>query len=35
VASLLMSMSPEARRYTEQVMNLTFEQLAAGAAGHP
>jgi Tfp pilus assembly protein PilW len=35
VASVLMSMSPETRRYTEQVMNLTFEQLAAGAAGHP
>ena len=28
-------MSPETRRYTESVMNLTFEQLAAGAAGQP
>jgi hypothetical protein len=35
VASVLTSMSPETRRYTERIMNLTFEQLAAGAAGHP
>ena len=34
-AAVLASMSPEARRYTESVMNLTFEQLAAGAAGQP
>ena len=34
-AAVLASMSPEARRYTEAVMNLTFEQLAAGAAGQP
>ena len=34
-AAVLASMSPETRRYTESVMNLTFEQLAAGAAGHP
>jgi len=32
---VLASMSPETRRYTEAVMHLTFEQLAAGAAGHP
>ncbi len=32
---VLASMSPETRRYTESIMNLTFEQLAAGAAGHP
>jgi hypothetical protein len=32
---VLASMSPQTRRYTEAVMNLTFEQLAAGAAGHP
>lgn len=35
VESVLASMSPETRRYTEAVMGLTFEQLAAGAAGHP
>jgi hypothetical protein len=35
VDSVLASMSPETRRYTEAVMDLTFEQLAAGAAGHP
>jgi hypothetical protein len=34
-AAVLASMSPEARQYVESVMNLTFEQLAAGAAGHP
>ncbi len=34
-AAILGSMSPETRRYTESVMTLTFEQLAAGAAGHP
>ena len=34
-AAVLASMSPETRRYTEAVMNLTFEQLAAGAAGQP
>jgi hypothetical protein len=34
-AAVLASMSPETRRYTESVMNLTFEQLAAGGAGHP
>ncbi|SRR6266498_843455 len=35
VTSVLASMSPETRRYTEAVMGLTFAQLAAGAAGHP
>jgi len=34
-AAVLASMSPEARQYTESIMNLTFEQLAAGAAGYP
>ena len=34
-ADILASMSPETRRYTEMIMNLTFEQLAAGAAGQP
>ena len=34
-AAVLASMSPETRRYTESIMNLTFEQLAAGAAGQP
>jgi hypothetical protein len=33
--AVLASMSPEARRYTESVMNLTFRELAAGAAGQP
>ena len=33
--AVLASMSPETRRYTESVMNLTFEQLAGGAAGQP
>jgi hypothetical protein len=35
VASVLASMSPATRRYTKAIMNLTFAQLAAGAAGHP
>ena len=35
VASVLASMSPQTRRYTEAVMSLTFAQLAAGAAGSP
>ena len=35
MASVLASMSPETRRWTEAVMALTFRQLAAGAAGHP
>jgi hypothetical protein len=34
-AAVLASMSPDTRRYTESVMNLTFNQLAAGAAGQP
>ena len=34
-AAILTSMSPETRRYTERIMNLTFEQLATGAAGEP
>ena len=34
-AAILASMSPQTRRYTESVMNLTFNQLAAGAAGQP
>ena len=34
LASVLASMSPETRRYTKAIMNLTFAQLAAGAAGH-
>jgi hypothetical protein len=33
--SVLASMSPQTRRYTEAVMSLTFAQLAAGAAGSP
>lgn len=33
--SVLASMSPQTRRYTKAIMNLTFAQLAAGAAGHP
>ena len=32
---VLASMSPQTRRYTERIMSLTFQQLAAGAAGHP
>jgi Nickel responsive protein SCO4226-like len=35
VASVLASMSPETRRYTKAIMNLSYAQLAAGAAGHP
>ena len=34
-AAVLASMSPETRRYTESIMNLTFAQLAAGGAGQP
>ena len=34
-ADVMASMSPETRRYTESIMNLTFAQLAAGAAGQP
>ena len=34
-AAVLASMSPQTRRYTASIMNLTFEQLAAGAAGQP
>ena len=34
-ADVLASMSPETRRYTESIMNLTFAQLAAGAASQP
>lgn len=34
-ASILASMSPQTREYTKAIMNLTFAQLAAGAAGHP
>jgi hypothetical protein len=33
--SVLSSMSSKTRRYTGAVMALTFEQLAAGAAGSP
>jgi len=33
--SVLASMSPATRRYTQAVMNLTFAQLKAGAAGSP
>ena len=35
IESVLSSMSPQTRAYTERVMGLTFEQLAAGAAGQP
>ena len=35
VASVLASMDPQTRRYTEAIMALTFKQLAAGAAGQP
>lgn len=35
VASVLASMDPQTRRYTKAVMNLTYAQLAAGAAGQP
>ena len=34
-ASILASMSPQTRQYTKAIMNLTFAQLAAGAAGQP
>jgi hypothetical protein len=33
--AVLASMSPETRRYTARILNLTFGQLAAGAAGSP
>jgi hypothetical protein len=33
--SVLASMSPQTRRWTKAVTGLTFEQLAAGAAGYP
>ena len=33
--SVLASMSPQTREYTRRIMNLTFAQLAAGAAGQP
>ena len=35
VESVLASMSPLTREYTKRIMNLTFAQLAAGAAGSP
>ena len=35
IESLLSTMSPQTRSYTERVMGLTFRQLAAGAAGQP
>ena len=35
IASVLASMDPKTRLYTEKIMALTFAQLAAGAAGHP
>ena len=35
MASVLASMDPKTRQYTEKIMALTFTQLAAGAAGHP
>ncbi len=35
VESVLASMSPQTREYTKRIMNLTFAQLAAGAAGQP
>ena len=35
VQSVLASMSPQTRAYTKRIMNLTFAQLAAGAAGRP
>ena len=35
MTSVLASMSPATRRYTEAIMSLTFAQLAAGAAGSP
>ena len=33
--SVLSSMSPKTRRFTEAIMSLTFAQLAMGAAGSP
>jgi len=35
VESVLASMTPQTREYTKRIMNLTFTQLAAGAAGQP
>jgi hypothetical protein len=35
VESVLASMSPQTREYTKRIMNLTFAQLGAGAAGSP
>lgn len=35
IESVLSSMSPQTGAYTERVMGLTFEQLAAGAGGQP
>jgi hypothetical protein len=35
VESVLAAMNPQTRRWTKNVMALTFEQLAAGAAGSP
>jgi hypothetical protein len=35
VESVLASMSPQSREYTKRIMNLTFAQLGAGAAGSP
>jgi hypothetical protein len=35
VESVLASMSPQTREYTKRIMNLTFAELAAGAAGQP
>ena len=35
LSSVLASMSPATRQYTEAIMSLTFAQLAAGAAGSP
>ncbi len=35
IAAVLASMDPQTRRYTESIMALTFNQLAAGAAGQP
>lgn len=35
VASVLASMDPQTRRYTQAIIALTFNQLAAGAAGRP
>jgi hypothetical protein len=35
IESVLASMTPQTREYTKRIMNLTFAQLAAGAAGQP